>query len=103
MDEELLLHLAALSTGVAIVVDGGTTQVETPLQGRHDAVPECALMIRLHRAGRREWVEAGSVKCFVGVDVSDPGYGLLVQEEGFEGRGPALGGSRERFGRELLR
>ncbi len=81
VDQELVLHRAALTAGVAVVVDRRAAMRKAGLERIDDPVAQLLGVLEAHRAGGRERVQVGAEERLVGVDVADPrDLGLVEQK-----------------------
>src|SRR3954452_685238 len=103
VDEELVLHRPLLAAPVAVVVDRGTAPVDPGFERGDHGVAQGFLVPGLHRARRRERVQAGSEERLVGVDVAHARYPGLIEQERLQRCGASGGHLPQRLRGELGR
>jgi len=79
MDQELLLHRAAVPVGVAVVVDRGALLVDARLERLDDPGVQALEVGAAQAPGGPERVDARAKQPLVRVDVPDPGNAALIQ------------------------
>ena len=101
VDQELVLHRAALAVGVPVVVDRGALPVDPALERLHDARVQALDLGAAQPARRPQRMDARAEQRLVGVDVPDAGHAALVEQERLHRSAAAARRAREDVGREL--
>ena len=86
VDQELVLHRAALAVRVAVVVDRRALVREPRLERLDDARVQALEVGAAQPAGRLQRMDAGAEQRLVRVDVPDAGDPALVEQERLHGR-----------------
>ena len=105
VDEKFVLHRAPLAARVEVVVDARAAVVQARLERADDPLHQALGVLELHRPRRRERVQPGPPERLIRVDVPDPGYPRLGEENDLSGAFrslPAPGGARGELRRERL-
>ena len=89
-----MLHSSRPSVERPIVAEGRSLARDSGLERSADTAVEGADLARIELAGSLSRIESRPPKRLVGVDVSDPGEGSLIEQSGLD-RSPS---AREPFG-----